>query len=54
MNISQLFVHFFGLTEPNQLLLPFTITFCVAILLAGSLRLLSLWVNTRLTYAVGQ
>ena len=51
--LAQPFVHFFGLTEPNQLLLPFTITFCVAVLLAGFLRLLSLWVSTRLTYAVG-
>jgi len=42
-----------GLTEPNQLLLPFTFAFGLAALFAGSMRLLMLWVSTRLSFAVG-
>jgi ABC-type multidrug transport system fused ATPase/permease subunit len=42
-----------GLTEPRQLLLPFTIAFGLAALIAGAMRLLLLWASTRLSYAAG-
>ena len=42
-----------GLTAPKQLLLPLTITFGVAALIAGTMRLLLLWANTRLSFAIG-
>ena len=42
-----------GLTEPAQLLLPLTIVFGVAALLAGGMRLLLLWASTQLSYATG-
>lgn len=42
-----------GLTEPKQLLLPLTVAFGFAALIAGAMRLLLLWVTTRLTYASG-
>jgi ATP-binding cassette, subfamily B, bacterial PglK len=42
-----------GLTQPEQLLLPLTISFGVAAFLSGSMRLLLLWANTRLSYATG-
>jgi ATP-binding cassette subfamily B protein len=42
-----------GLTEPKQLLLPLTIAFGMAALLAGAMRLLLLWASTRLSYAAG-
>ena len=41
------------LTEPAQLLLPLTIAFGVAALIAGAMRLLLLWVSSRLSYATG-
>lgn len=42
-----------GLTEPKQLLLPLTIAFGLAALIAGMMRLLLLWVITRLSFAAG-
>jgi ATP-binding cassette subfamily B protein len=42
-----------GLTEPKQLLLPLTIGFGLAVVLAGSMRLLLLWGSTRLSFATG-
>lgn len=47
------FIHSLGLTSAEQLLLPITIAFSVAALLAGSMRLLLLWVSTRLSFATG-
>lgn len=41
------------LTAPAQLLLPLTIAFGVAALIAGAMRLLLLWASTRLSFAVG-
>ena len=42
-----------GLTMPAQLLLPLTIAFAVAALIAGTMRLLLLWASTRLSFATG-
>jgi ATP-binding cassette, subfamily B, bacterial PglK len=42
-----------GLTTPAQLLLPLTIAFGVAALIAGAMRLLLLWASTRLSVAAG-
>ena len=42
-----------GITSATQLLLPLTITFGVAALLSGAMRLLLLWVSTRLSFATG-
>jgi ATP-binding cassette subfamily B protein len=42
-----------GITAPMQLLLPITIAFAAAVLIAGSMRLLLLWASTRLSYATG-
>lgn len=44
---------FFGISSPEQLLLPLTIMFALAALAAGGLRLLLLWASTRLSYATG-
>jgi ATP-binding cassette, subfamily B, bacterial PglK len=46
-------VDLFGFTQPIQMLLPLTVVFIVASLLAGFMRLLLLWASTRLTYAAG-
>ena len=42
-----------GITQANQLILPITMIFISAALLAGAFRLLVMWVNVRLSYAAG-
>jgi len=41
------------LSTPDQLLLPITIAFGLAALIAGAMRMLLLWANTRLSFAAG-
>jgi ABC-type bacteriocin/lantibiotic exporter with double-glycine peptidase domain len=50
---AQPFIQGFGLSEPMQLMLPLTIIFCVATLIACAMRLLLLWVSIRLSFATG-
>lgn len=42
-----------GITSPQSLLLPITLGFIIAALLAGGMRLLLLYVQTKLSYAIG-
>ena len=53
MHAAQSVILALKLTEPKQLLLPLTIAFGVAVLIAGAMRLLLLWASTRLSYATG-
>jgi ABC-type multidrug transport system fused ATPase/permease subunit len=46
-------VHVLGINTPDQLLIPLTIAFAAAALIAGAIRILLLWVSTRLAYATG-
>lgn len=50
---AQPIVKSFGMTTADQLLLPLALGFCLATLLAGGMRLLLLWTNTRLSFAIG-
>jgi ABC-type multidrug transport system fused ATPase/permease subunit len=50
---AQPIVQVLGLTEPKQLLLPLTIAFGLAAIIAGTMRLILLWASTRLSYAAG-
>lgn len=50
---AQPFIHGLRLTAPEQLLLPLTVAFCMAALAAGAMRLMLLWVSTRLSFATG-
>lgn len=43
----------FGISVAEELVLPLTILFASAALLAGSIRLLLLWVTTRISFACG-
>lgn len=43
----------FGITSSADLILPFTVAFAAAAVTAGSIRLLLLWVSTRLVSAAG-
>lgn len=51
--LAQPIIQALGLTEPSQLLFPFTIAFSIAALMAGTIRLLMLWASTRLSFATG-
>jgi ABC-type multidrug transport system fused ATPase/permease subunit len=50
---AQPIIRALDLTMPAQLLLPLTIAFAVAALIAGAIRLLLLWASTRLSFATG-
>lgn len=50
---AQPMIRLFGVTEPAQLMIPLTITFCAAALVAGAMRLLLLWASTRISFAIG-
>jgi ATP-binding cassette subfamily B protein len=45
--------HAFGITTPQQLLLPLTVAFAAIALFAGAIRMLLLWVSTRFIFATG-
>ena len=47
------FKEIFGITKPSELILPLTILFCVAAIIAGSIRLSLLWFGIRLSNATG-
>ena len=50
---AQPFIQSFKLTESAQLLVPLTVGFGAAAFIAGAMRLMLLWTNTRLSYAAG-
>lgn len=50
---AQPLVSFLGISSPQGLLLPLTVAFAVAALLAGTMRLLLLFLTTRLSFAAG-
>ena len=51
--LAQPLIQILEITEPNQLLLPLSIIFIVATLIAAVVRLLLLYATTRLSYAAG-
>lgn len=51
--LAQPLIQTLGIVSAQQLLLPLTIVFGLAALLAGAMRLLLLWVSTRLSFATG-
>ena len=53
MPVAQPIIQALKLTESEQLLLPLTIAFGAAALIAGTIRLLLLWASTRLSFATG-
>ena len=52
-NAAEPLIQFLGITSPEQLLMPVTISFGIAAFTAGSVRLLLLWTSTRLSNAIG-
>lgn len=53
MAIFKPIIQILALTEPNQLLLPLTLIFCFATLVAGGMRVALLWATTRFSFSVG-
>ena len=51
--LAQPLIRQLELTQPGELLLPLTIMFGVAVMLAGVMRLLLLWASTRLSFTIG-
>lgn len=51
--IAQPLVTLLDLIEPDQLLLPLTVLFILAALFSGAMRLILLWAQTRLGFAIG-
>ena len=51
--LAQPLIQILGITDSNQLLLPLTTVFIIATLIASTMRLLLLYVSTRLSFAVG-
>lgn len=47
------FAKFWGITSGSQLILPITVMFALAALIAGIFRILLLWLSTRLVFASG-
>ena len=47
------FIRALSLTEPEQLLFPFTTIFVVGALFSGFMRLVLLWIQTRIGHAIG-
>jgi ATP-binding cassette, subfamily B, bacterial PglK len=52
-HLAQPLIQILEIADPGQLLLPLTIIFIMAILMAATVRLLLLYVSTRLSYAIG-
>jgi len=50
---AQELIRICGITNSSQLLLPITIIFGLVALISGVIRLLLLWANTRISYAIG-
>jgi ATP-binding cassette, subfamily B, bacterial PglK len=50
---AQPFIDALSLTEPQELLLPLTVIFIFAALLSGLMRIVLLWMQTRLSHAIG-
>lgn len=50
---AQQIIKALGLTEPAQIIMPLTVGFCAATLIAGAMRLLLLWATTRLSFSAG-
>jgi ATP-binding cassette, subfamily B, bacterial PglK len=51
--LMQPLIQFFDISGPNQLILPLTVIFIIAVLFAGVIRLTLLYVITRLSFATG-
>lgn len=52
-SLLQPFFKLLGAISSEQIILPLTILFCIAVVLSGVIRVAVLWVNLRLSFAIG-
>jgi ATP-binding cassette subfamily B protein len=50
---AQPFIHILGADQPYQIILPVSVLFAVAVLIAGIMRLLLLWASIRFSFTLG-
>ena len=51
--VAQPFIQAAEVGRPQDLLMPITALFCGAAILAATVRILAIWLRTRLTFAIG-
>ena len=51
--MAEPFINYFAIEAPSQIVIPLTLIFCFFSLLSGVIRLLSLLIATRLSFATG-
>ena len=52
-SISSL-INYFNFKEPSDLVIPFTVAFCISVVVAASMRLLLLYASIQLAFAIGK
>ncbi|MBU3585145.1 ABC transporter ATP-binding protein [Polynucleobacter sp. AM-26B4] len=52
-SLAEPFIRLFNISSSDQLLLPITILFIIAVLMASGIRMFLLWATTRLSFAMG-
>ena len=50
---AKTFIEFLNIKNSNELLIPLTLIFVIAIIISAILRIILLWAQTRLTFAIG-
>jgi len=53
LSIAKPLIQWLQFTQPAQLVLPLTIMFGISAIIAGAMRVLMLWISSRLSYATG-
>lgn len=51
--LAQPVIEFFRIAQPSGLIFPMTLMFCFVVLLSGAMRVLLIWMNTRLSFLTG-
>ena len=46
-------IKFLNIGSPSEVILPVTILFCIAVLIAGAMRIISTWLSVRLSFSLG-
>ncbi len=54
INILKKIFNMFNIYNEKQIIIPLTVFFCIVVLVSGLIRLLLVWVQSRLSYAIGR
>ena len=50
---GHMFFEFLNIDAPSQIILPITIVFCLVLLIASGIRILSVWLSVRFSFTIG-